>query len=91
MLDWKQTSETCYEATLGTETDGVHFSLDFRKTCYRRGPWCLMITVCGGDNHHRWGCFDDADQPTRYYHDHSCAIKEASLIAEVLWADRQKR
>lgn len=69
---------------------GVTFTLTCMPTCYRRGPWCLRIEVALGPAHFQWGCFDDQDQPTRYYHDKSCALSEAQAIADVLIADRWK-
>lgn len=36
------------EAVLGTRADGVIFTLVFQPTCYRRGPYKLLIEVCGG-------------------------------------------
>jgi hypothetical protein len=79
-----------WEAQLGTPEDGVLFSLDCYRTCYRRGPWKLVVEVCGGENHHKWGCFDDQDQPLRWYHNRECAEREAESLAKVLWADRYK-
>ena len=70
--------------------DGVRFSLEHVPTCYRRGPWKLYVEVTSSPNHHKWGCFDDADQPTRWYHRRSNAVDEAALIAEVLWKDRME-
>lgn len=88
-LAWREQSWGC-GAVLGDfdSGDGVRFTLQNMPTCYRRGPWCLQIEVAGGPKHHLWGCFDEADQPTRYYHGRQCAIAEAEAIAEVLWADR---
>lgn len=78
------------EARVGTDGDFVDFCLSGHVTCYRRGPWRLLVTVCGGENHTKWGCFDDADQPTRYYHSEAIAKAEADAIARVLLADRKK-
>lgn len=80
-----------WEAQLGTKTDGVYFSLARYPTCYRRGPWRLTVDVCHGENHEKWGCFDSADQPMRYYHEVVSAVCEAERIAEVLLSDRLKR
>jgi hypothetical protein len=80
-----------WDAMIGTKTDGALFSLSYRETCYRRGRWCLLIQVFEGDRHHDWGCFDAADQPTRYYHVLENAIEEAEAIAAVLVADRMER
>lgn len=68
--------------------DGVQFTLDHRPTCHRRGPWHLMIEVASGPHHHAWGCFDDQDQPSRWYHDQLTAQEEARRIAAVLVRDR---
>jgi hypothetical protein len=70
--------------------DGVRFSLHHMQTCYRRGPWKLLIEVASGHGHHLWGCFDDADQPTRYYHFEDSARNEAQAIARILVADRKR-
>lgn len=88
-LNWKE-RDGYEEAMLGTPDDGVTFTLSHHPTCYRRGPWRLLIEVCGGPNHYKWGCFDEQDQPLRYYHGYSRAKGEALRIAEVLWADRCK-
>lgn len=86
-LNWKPVSNY-REVVLGSNVDGVRFTLTYHPTCYRRGPWRLLIVVLEGPNHHAWGCFDDADQPLRYYHDEECALREANKIANVLWTDR---
>jgi hypothetical protein len=70
--------------------DGVRFTLQHMPTCYRRGPWKLLVEVAHGSMHKAWGCFDDADQPMRYYHYENSAIAEAQAIARVLVADRSK-
>ncbi len=57
-------------------------------TCYRRGPHKILIEVFGGPHHNKWGCFDDADQPVRYYHKSYIAKAEAETIAQVLMKDR---
>lgn len=89
-LDWKQTDSCAYEATLGTATDGVVFSLIDYPTCYRRGRYRLIVEVLPGPHHHDWGCFDDQDQPVRNYHSLACALHEANMIADVLLRDRRK-
>ena len=89
-LDWQEVAPNFAEALLGTPADGVWFSLDHYPTCYRRGPWRLLIHVLPGEHHHAWGCFDEADQPMRYYHLRGNAISEANRIAAVLWRDRYK-
>lgn len=76
---------------IGTPQDGVSFTLVYRPTCYRRGPFCLQIEVASGRYHDLWGCFDGADQPVRYFHKVERAVGEASDIAEVLWKDRVAR
>lgn len=76
LLVWKQNGLDNYdESQLGTPDDGVLFTLSYWPTCYRRGPWRLLVTVCGGENHRLWGCFDEADQPERNYHFRECALK----------------
>lgn len=79
------------DALLGTERDGARFHLEYRASCYRRGKWNLMIDVLPGEHHHTWGCFDEADQPMRNYHDLGNALAEAEAIAAVLLADRTER
>ncbi len=93
VLKWEPTpGETNHQtAWLGTPLDGVQFTLTYYPTCYRRGPWRLLIEVCHGPAHHKWGCFDEADQPLRYYHDEGVAKDEAERIAIVLQADRLER
>jgi hypothetical protein len=79
------------EALIGNwPNDGVRFGISYQPTCHRRGPYKLLIEVCGGPNHHKWGCFDEADQPVRYFHKLSNAIDEACQIAKVLLAEREK-
>jgi hypothetical protein len=68
--------------------DGARFHLELYPSCYRRGPWRLLIEVAEGPSHHLWGCFDEADQPLRNYHDEGVARGEAQRIADVLWRDR---
>src|SRR5687767_9230988 len=90
LLKWDHHgSDVHQEAILAKwPNDGIRFSLEFRPSCYRRGPWRLLIEVCLDENHHRWGCFDDADQPERYYHYEESAKAEAEAIAIVLLKDR---
>lgn len=91
-LEWKPLAEFsgCEEAILGDfeGSDGVRFSISHYPTCYRRGPWRLLVEVCGGINHELWGCFDEQDQPMRWYHSHDVAYSEAQAIADVLAKDR---
>jgi hypothetical protein len=94
LLWWKSEEfPGLYEAVLGDFKggDGVRFSLEQRPSCYRRGQWKLLIEVCGGPNHFKWGCFDEADQPQRNYHIIGCALQEADAIAGVLEKDRGTR
>lgn len=79
-----------YEARIGG-LSGVTFTLEYLPSCYRRGQWRLLVVVDHGPDHERWGCFDDADQPMRYYHKLESAVAEADAIAEVLLADFAKR
>lgn len=71
--------------------DGVRFSLEYYSSCYRRGQWKLSVEVSGGVDHFKWGCFDDQDQPIRWYHREESARTEAEAIAAVLLADRAKK
>lgn len=71
--------------------DGVRFTLEHRPTCYRRGPWRLLVEVAQGPNHEKWGCFDEQDQPMRNYHAREAAESEAQAIADVLVRDRGQR
>lgn len=95
ILEWKPVNlphadvNTC-EAFLGEEDDGVQFSLQYSPTCYRRGPWRLLVSVNGGPGHVKWGCFDVQDQPMRYYHMRESLTNEAAEIAKVLVIDRIK-
>ncbi len=91
LLEWKPIlNGRHFEAELGTKEDGVNFCLSYYSTCYRRGQWRLLIEVYEGANHHKWGCFDQQDQPTRWYHSEVNARSEAELIAQVLLTDRLK-
>lgn len=89
-LNWKTTAYG-EEAELGNfeDVDGVRFSLLHLPTCYRRGPWRLLIEI--DDYHGAWGCFDDQDQPMRYYHSLERAKAEAQAIAGVLLDDYEKK
>lgn len=89
-LDWKDTPYGP-EATLGCFDggDGVRFSLLNMPTCYRRGPWRLLIEV--DDRERTWGCFDEQDQPMRWYHSIERAKEEAQAIADVLAADHDAK
>jgi hypothetical protein len=94
-LEWTTPPDThapYREAILGDFDggDGVRFSLIAQPTCYRRGVWKLLVEVAPGPMHHAWGCFDQADQPMRYYHLEFCALREAEALAAVLLADRAK-
>lgn len=86
-LEWKQI-HNYEEVILGREDDGVRFTFTRQPTCYRRGPYKLLIEVLGGPHHNDWGCFDEQDQPCRYYHNDMFVKPEADAIANVLWRDR---
>jgi hypothetical protein len=81
------------EATLGdfNAGDGVRFSIEHYPTCYRRGPYKLVIEVNEAKVPHAWGCFDEQDQPVRFYHSEERAKQEAEAIATVLKQDREKK
>jgi len=85
-LDWKP-SPHGDEVILGDfgDENGVRMSLLFMPTCYRRGPWRLLIEI--EDRLRVWGCFDSQDQPVRYYHSLERAKAEAQAIADVLLKD----
>ena len=89
-LEWKDTPDGP-EAILGDFSDdnGVRFSINRMPTCYRRGQWRLLIEV--EDRTHTWGCFDEPDQPMRYYHSLERLKAEAQAIADVLVADHDKK
>ena len=89
-LHWEPV-DNHFEAQLGAPEDGVSFCLTRHPTCHRRGPWRLLVEVCGGANHYLWGCFDEADQPMRWYHAKEAALSEADAIATVLWRDRHSK
>jgi len=92
-LKWKEDNPHYFEAILmfnNDPDDFARFGISICPTCYRRGPYRLLIEICGNENHIKWGCFDDQDQPTRYYHDLRNAISECELIARVLLIDRTK-
>lgn len=90
-LTWTTMSATHEDALLGDFEggDGVSFSLSHMPTCYRRGPYRLLVEVAY-HCHHLWGCFDDQDQPMRWYHHLENAKSEAQAIADVLLSDRKK-
>ena len=92
LLEWKKI-ERYEDAIIGDFEggDGVRFHLSYHPTCYRRGPWRLLIEVADGEGHMQWGCFDDQDQPQRYYHGEDAARSEAQAIATVLIAGRMQR
>lgn len=75
---------------VGVPGDCVTFALTHSPTCYRRGPWKLHVEICEGERHHDWGCFDDQDQPIRWYHSEGVAKLEAASIATVLVTDRNR-
>ncbi len=89
-LEWKDT-EHGPEAILGDfyKDDGVRFSIEHLPTCYRRGPWKLLVEV--EDPMHTWGCFDEQDQPMRWYHSVIRATEEAQAIADVLHDDHERK
>jgi hypothetical protein len=90
-LNWVTTPFSCRDAVLGDFDggDGVRFNLVHYPTCYRRGPWRLLIEV--EDRNRTWGCFDDQDMPVRYYHSEQRALEEAQAIADVLISDHAKK
>lgn len=85
-LEWIDT-EFGPEAILGDFAggDGVRFSAMHMPTCYRRGPWRLLVEI--EDCNHTWGCFDEQDQPMRWYHGMGALISEAQAIADALFRD----
>ena len=85
---WSSANKMTQAAVLGESGDYVLFTVQFYPTCYRRGPYRLLIQVYQGPNHHLWGCFDDQDQPMRYFHSIENLKSEAELIARVLLTDR---
>lgn len=89
-LDWR-TQQYGPEARLGDFDghDGVRFSITHMPSCYRRGPWRLLIEI--EDRSRTWGCFDDQDQPMRWYHSEERAKEEAQAIANVLIEDHEKK
>lgn len=88
-LDWQPGEYRNVEAVLKNpdETVGVRFSLDVYPTCFRRGPYRLLIDVESGPYHIAWGCFDHQDQPMRWYHSKDTAMSEAQAIADVFVRD----
>jgi len=91
-LFWVRRAQNLEDAQLPNPdgTIGVLFSLSHRPINYRRGPYRLLIEVMDGIWHHEWGCFDEQDQPERYYHSKANAQLEAGLIATVLASDFEK-
>ncbi len=89
-LEWKDTPEGP-EVILGDfhDDDGVRFSILHLPTCYRRGPWRLLVEI--EDRKREWGCFDEQDQPMRYYHSLDRLKEEAQAIADVLVRDHEKK
>lgn len=87
-LDWKPETGNIREARIGVDNDCVIFHYQYMPTNYRRGPHRLLIEVCGGENHEKWGCFDEPDQPTRYFQSEQNLKEEALLLAQVLLTDR---
>ena len=94
MLNWEEKSLSgiiYWEATLGNflEGSGVRFSIEHWPTCNRRGPYTLLIEV--EDHQKIWGCFDDQDQPRRYFHQLENLKSEANAIAEAILATKKDR
>ena len=87
-LNW-QPIDRFKEAIIGDFDggDGVRFSIQHMPSCYRRGPFRLLIEIAP-KRHDLWGCFDDTDQPQRWYHKLANAESEAEALAKVLWCDR---
>jgi hypothetical protein len=90
-LNWIENEFAGRDALLGNfaEDDGVRFNLLHYPTCYRRGPWRLLIEV--EDRNRTWGGFDDQDQPMRWFHSEQRALEEAQAIADVLIADHVRK
>jgi len=90
ILEWYDTSFG-KEAIMGdfNGDDGVRFSIEVLQTCYRRGRHKLLVEVA--DKFKTWGCFDEQDQPMRYYHTLACLQIEAQAIADVLWRDHEEK
>ena len=89
-LDWKQTPYG-EEVILGDFQgyNGVRLSIMHMPTCYRRGPWRLLVEV--EISTHEWGCFDEQDQPMRWYHSLERLKEEAQAIADVLLGDYERK
>ena len=49
-LNWTDCSSTgeYKEAILGTQRDGAYFTLLHMPTCYRRGPYRLLVSIFPG-------------------------------------------
>lgn len=90
-LIWTESDLNSYDAILGDfhGGDGVRFNLVHYPTCQRRGPYRLIIEI--EDFTATWGCFDEQDQPMRYYHSEERAKAEAQAIADVLVAEHEKK
>jgi hypothetical protein len=91
LLSWKPVGQYREEEAILCDFnggDGVRFSLGFYPSCHRRGQWRLLVEVAGGEHHLEWGCFDDQDQPMRYYHRKENALDEAESIARALMEGR---
>jgi len=86
ILRWSKYDDTTIEGRLGGPAagDGVLFTLTEYPSCQRRGPLRLLIEVALGPGHHNWGCFDEQDEPQRWYHDFGRAVQEAEAIAVVM-------
>lgn len=85
MLTW--TMQGSYrEAVLGTEGDGVRFTITYHPLCFPRGQWELVVRVMFGPNSEKWG---NVDSPIRYYRLEN-AVSEAEEIAMVLKLDRER-
>lgn len=85
-LKWVDVERTCMEACLMNPdgTMGVRFSMQYLPTCHRRGQHRLLVEVLPTRYHNAWGCFDDQDQPMRYYHLKENGLSEANELAVVL-------
>ena len=89
-LEWKDAPYGA-DAVMGDHEnrDGVHFTIEFVPTCYRRGQFKLLIEVLDKDR--TWGCFDEQDQPMRYFHSMDRLKGEADAIALVLAKDHERK
>ena len=80
-LSWTDIGGYC-EAGISNSSGGARFTITYHATCNRRGPWRLLIEVSKS-----WGCFDEADEPQRYYHSLKRALGEAQDIADAIVPD----